>query len=150
MVCDSLEDLLENRIFSFKDKLYDQPAAARLLMGMAQFFNGYSAEYAASSHMVFVETALQVLLNCPSERVARAAAEPVESDEFELGLTDNIFDLFYPHELTFDAGDMKEFVESLKHSKWGKLHPALARLTDLDEGATIKTTKDPRKISRLE
>jgi hypothetical protein len=87
-------------IFTFeKGHFFDQPPAARMLLGMVRTINEYMIEDAKSAYVALNKEALNLnlLFNCNDTDVENVKANPVASDTIDFGVSNNIANVLWPH-----------------------------------------------------
>jgi hypothetical protein len=102
--------MLYPSLFTIHESFFDQPSAARFLLGMADFVNNFSKENARSVYFNFNSKTknLKIAFNCNEQEVKLFSEMKVEEDEFEFGVSQNIFEFFYPFNITYDLGKAKK------------------------------------------
>jgi len=86
-------------IFTFENGHYfDQPAAARTLLGMVRTINEYLKEDAKSAYVAINKehSNLNLLFNCNETDVEYVIANPVTSDSIDFGMSNNIANIIWP------------------------------------------------------
>lgn len=85
------------KVFTFNSgDHFDQPAAAKYLVGTINTVNRLAEEEASSVYLDVTKSGLNLFMNCDDHEVEHALASPVEADSILLQGSKNVGNLFFP------------------------------------------------------
>ena len=89
----------------FEDgQFWDQPSSYRLLNGLLTTVHRYSEQYAGSffADLYYRTKNANLFLNCKETEVQEVLKNPVASDMFEFGGSQNLMEFMFSYETPFD------------------------------------------------
>ena len=83
------------------EHVYDQPTAARALLGLMGYINDFTERPIETTHMqISPNLSLQMFFNCKKSSVEAVLAKPIKRDYTEISFSQNLLDnLGFPHEI---------------------------------------------------
>ena len=142
-----LEKSLARTVLPFKNKDehdFDQPTAARYLLGMIKYANDITQRDLETLHPMVSNDVLNLFFNCKKASVEEILEKPIARDHAEVSFSQNLLDqMFIPHEISID---MKDILNSPEIKKVFDRHPEWKGM--LADGQ-IALVRDPKIIDQL-
>ena len=125
---------------------YDQPISARSLLGLMGYINDFTDRPIETTHMQMTpDHSLQMFFNCKKDSIESVLSKPIGRDTTEFSFMQNLLDNFgFPHEITMTTDEI--YAKALEK---GLIDPVEDSKKDMAMGATIRFTKDPLTLAKL-
>ena len=135
---------IEREIFAEKH-FFDQPSAARMLLGLLNTANRVGTEEAASAYMSILKDNFNFMFNCDASRIFDTLRKPVAKDMLEVAASEAILNMIIPYRFELKFQELLGAIFSINVA-------SIHSMESFDMGSKdglVRFTMDPELIDQI-